>query len=343
VIDWDQALAAFRDHLAVERARSPRTVEAYLRDVGAFRETLAAKRGADRPLARLDAVDVRAHLASLFERNEASSMARKLSSLRAFFHFLEKRGVAEGNPARAVRAPKRKRPLPRALDVDDTFLLVEAPAHGARTRARRRLSGREQARAAALRLRDRALLEVLYGAGVRVSECVGLDVDDVDEASYGTIVLHVRRGKGGKDRIVPLGGKAAEALAAWRGARASLTADPRPLFVGATGRRLTARSVQRQVRRWTDAAGVTQPATPHALRHSFATHLLDGGVDLRTIQELLGHASLASTQIYTKVSLDHLTAVYDDAHPRARSPRAAPAGHPPSGGARNGGSDAPPR
>jgi integrase/recombinase XerC len=329
-VDWDQAIAGFRDHLAVEQARSPRTVEAYLRDVAAFRETLAARRGGARPLARLDAVDVRGHLATLFEQNEASSIARKLSSLRAFFRFLEKRGAVAGNPARAVRAPKRKRALPRALDVDDTFQLVEAPGRAAA--ARRRLSSDEQARAAVLRLRDRALLEVLYGAGVRVSECVGLDLDDVDAGSYGAIVLHIRHGKGGKDRIVPLGAKAAEALAAWRAARPSLTADPRALFVGVTGRRLTTRSVQRQVRRWVAVAGIDQAATPHALRHSFATHLLDGGVDLRTIQELLGHASLASTQIYTRVSLDHLMSVYDDAHPRARNegspdPETRPAPH----------------
>ena len=325
-MDWDDALAGFRDHLAIEQARSPRTVEAYLRDVAAFRETMAGRRGGARPPARLDAIDVRAHLASLFERNDAASIARKLSSLRAFFRFLEKRGVVAGNPARAVRAPKRKRALPRALDVDDTFRLVEAP--DAPPAARRRLSSDEQARAAALRLRDRALLEVLYGAGVRVSECVGLDVDDVDADRYGTVVLHVRRGKGGKDRIVPLGAKAADALGAWRRARATLTADPRPLFVGVTGGRLTARSVQRQVRRWVAAAGVSQPATPHALRHSFATHLLDGGVDLRTIQELLGHASLASTQIYTRVSLDHLMRVYDDAHPRARNESTPDDAHP---------------
>lgn len=313
-MDWDSALDAFRAHLAVERARSPRTVEAYLRDVRAFRATLAARKNADRPLDRLDATDVRGHLATLFGKNDAASIARKLSSIRAFLRFLEKRRVLAANPARAIRAPKRKRALPRALEVDDTERLVEAPHRPAPTR--RRLSADEERRAVALRARDRAILEVLYGAGLRVSECVALDLDDLDRDRYGTLVVHVRRGKGGKDRIVPLHAKAQEALDAWRRERGALARDPRALFVGATGTRLTTRSVQRQVRRWTAAAGVTQPATPHALRHSFATHLLDGGVDLRTIQELLGHASLSSTQIYTKVSLDHLMAVYDAAHPR---------------------------
>jgi integrase/recombinase XerC len=323
-MDWDAALAAFREHLAVERARSPRTVAAYLADVTALRATVEAKRGGGRPPGRLDAMDVRGHLAALFDVNDAASIARKLSSLRAFFRFLEKRGESSGNPARAVRGPKRRRPLPRALDVDDTFRLVEAPT-AAPTRAARTLSATEQDRAAILRLRDRALFEVIYGAGLRVSEAVGLDVDDLDPERYGTLVVHVRHAKGGKSRIVPLGAKAAEAVAAWRQARPALGGpDPRALFVNAGGTRLTARSVQRQVRRWTVASGVTQPATPHALRHSFATHLLDGGVDLRSIQELLGHASLSSTQVYTKVSLDHLMSVYDGAHPRAKRSRGTP-------------------
>ena len=317
-MDWDAALDGFSTHLAIELARSPRTVDAYLRDVRDFRATLAGKRGADRPLPRLDATDVRAHLATLHGKNDAASIARKLSSLRAFFRFLERRGVTEGNPARAIRAPKRKRALPRALGYDDTKAMIEAPQERPLAPARR-LGAREEARAAALRLRDRALLEVLYGAGLRVSECVGLDLDDLDADRYGTLVVHVRRGKGGKDRIVPLGARAAEALAAWRAARPAIARDPRALFVGATGGRLTTRSVQRQVQRWATAAGVTQPATPHALRHSFATDLLSGDVDLRTIQELLGHASLSSTQIYTRLSLEHLTRVYDDAHPRAKA------------------------
>jgi len=310
-VTWDEAIEEFRRHL--EGARSARTAEAYVRDVRAFRETLAARRGGERPLRKLDAMDVRAHLASLFAHNEASSIARKLSSLRGFCRFLEQRGVITGNPARAVRGPKRKRALPRALDVDDTFTLVEAPTAAA-SPAQRRLSQTEAARAAAFRLRDRAILEVLYGAGLRVSECVALDAADLDADRYGTLLVHVRRGKGGKARLVPLGGKAAEALAAWREVRPPGGAA---VFVSATGARLTTRSVQRLVRKWCTAGGVSAHATPHALRHSFATHLLDGEVDLRTIQELLGHASLASTQIYTKVSLDHLMKVYDAAHPGA--------------------------
>ena len=325
-VDWDSALDQFRAYLAVERAYSPRTVEVYLRDVTAFRATVAARRGGEVAPAALGTIEVRGHLATLHGGNDAATIARKLSSIRAFFRFLARRGAIDGNPARSIRAPKRKRALPRALDVDDTFRLVEAPQTTGRT-AHRRLSADEEARHQQLRLRDRALLEVLYGGGLRVSEGCGLDVSDLDRGAGGLLVL-VRRGKGGKSRSVPLGDKAAEAIDAWLPARRQLGDGP-ALFVNAAGRRLTPRSVQRLVQRWRAAGGVVPPATPHALRHSFATHLLDGGVDLRSIQELLGHASLASTQIYTKVSLDHLMAVYDAAHPRAR----AEAGQPPPEGA----------
>jgi integrase/recombinase XerC len=317
-MDWDAALAGFRDWLAVERAYSPRTVEQYLRDVGAFRAQLADGARRERRPDRLDATDVRRHLATLFGANQAATIGKKLSSIRAFFRFLARRGVIDGNPARAIRGPKKRRGLPRALDVDDAFRLVEAPTTVGRT-SHRRLGVAEEARHAALRLRDRALFEVLYGGGLRVSEVVGLDLGDLDADRYGTLLATIRRGKGGKSRAVPLGVPAAEALDAWLAARAGLARDPAALFVNKHGERLTARSVQREVQRWRVAAGVAAPATPHALRHSFATHLLDGGVDLRSIQELLGHASLSSTQIYTKVSLDHLTAVYDAAHPRAGS------------------------
>ena len=281
---WDAALDGFRTHLVVEKARSARTVEAYLRDVGAFRASTT------RAPAHVDVIDVRRHHADLFGANDPASIARKLSSLRAFFRFLERRGVIEANPAAGVRAPKRKRPLPRALDADEAKGLVEAPD----------------------KARDRALLEMLYGAGLRVSECVALDVDDLEPVpGREAMLVHVRRGKGGKSRVVPIGKQTIDAVTAL-GRRAG------PLFVNPRGRRLTVRTVQRIVKRY------HAMATPHSLRHTFATHLLDGGLDLRAIQELLGHASLSSTQIYTKVSLDHLTRVYDDAHPRAKTTPDAP-------------------
>ena len=315
-MDWDPAITAFERYLSIERAHSPRTTEVYLRDVRALRAHLCAKRGSDAPLARLSTLDVRGQLAALYGDNGAATIGRKLSSVRAFCRFLVKRGVLEGNPAAAVRGPKRKRGLPRALDVDDAFRLVEAPATTRRT-SHRALSPGEQVRHGLLRLRDVALLELLYGTGLRVSEACALDLGDIDRDRYGVPMLLVRHGKGDKSREVPVGGAADRALAAYLPARRQLAATGGALFVNKAGQRLTPRSVQRMVKRWTIAGGVHADATPHSLRHSFATHLLDEGVDLRAIQELLGHASLSSTQIYTKVSLDHLMKVYDAAHPRA--------------------------
>lgn len=318
-MDWDEATRGFRDYLAAERSYSPRTVRVYLTEVTAF----AAH--ARKPPARVDAIDVRRYLATLFGANDAGTIAKKLSSIRAFFRFLQRRQVVEANPAASIRGPKKKRVLPRALDVDDAMRLVEAPRGGPRATVRRRGAG-EEARAAALALRDAALFEVLYGAGLRVSEACALDHDDLDRDRYGSLTVTVRRGKGGKTRLVPLHDEAAAALAAWQAAR---TWAPGPaVFVNHLGTRLTARSVQRLTRAWAIASGVTAPATPHVFRHSFATHLLDGKVDLRSIQELLGHASLSSTQVYTKVSLDHLMEVYDQAHPRAQASAGEPARDP---------------
>jgi site-specific recombinase XerC len=223
---------------------------------------------------------------------------------------------SRATPPRRSAAPSASAGLPRALDVDDAFRLVEAPATTART-SHRALSAGEDARHALLRLRDVALLELLYGTGLRVSEVCALDLGDIDRGRFGVAMLLVRRGKGNKSRQVPIGGAADRAIVAYLPARTQLAATGSALFVNAAGQRLTPRSVQRMVKRWTIAGGVHGDATPHSLRHSFATHLLDEGVDLRAIQELLGHASLGSTQIYTKVSLDHLMKVYDAAHPRA--------------------------
>jgi len=319
-VDWDTALAAFRTYLEVERAYSPRTVEVYLRDVTALRTHLAEKKGKDVALGRLGAIEVRSQLAALFGVNGPATIKRKLSSVRALFRFLVKRGVLAGNPAAAIRGPKAPKGLPRALDVDDAIRLMTTPTETGRT-AHRKLSASEEARHALLRLRDAFLLELLYGTGLRVSEACGLDLTDIDRDRYGTPMVLVRHGKGNKSREVPLGQLADDALAVYLPARrqlASATGDAKALLVNANGTRLTPRSVQRMVKRWTIAGGIHARATPHGLRHSFATHLLDEGVDLRAIQELLGHASLSSTQIYTKVSLDHLMKVYDGAHPRAK-------------------------
>ena len=206
-MDWDAALAAFARYLEVERAYSPRTVAVYTRDVAALREHLRERRGKDAPLARLSAIDVRSQLAALYGDNGPATLSRKLSSVRAFCRFLVKRGVLAGNPAAAIRGPKKPKTLPRALDVDDAFRLVEAPTATGRI-AHRKLSPAEDARHALLRLRDQALLELLYGTGLRVSEACALDTTDVDRDRYGTPIVLVRHGKGNKSREVPLGGAA---------------------------------------------------------------------------------------------------------------------------------------
>lgn len=319
-MDWDAALGAFRTYLAIERNYSPRTVEVYLRDCTALRAHLHEKRGKDVALAKLSAIDVRSQLAALFGTNGPATIGRKLSSARALFRFLVKRGVIAGNPAAAIRGPKKGKPLPRALGKEDAELLVEAPGATGRT-SHRRLSVTEEARQKILRLRDTAMLEMLYGTGLRVSELCDIDLDDVDRARFVAPMLIVRHGKGGKSRQVPIGEQADAALTAYLEKRGQLGSS-KAVFLSAGGSRLTPRSVQRMVKQWTIAGGVHADATPHALRHSFATHLLDEGADLLSIQELLGHASLSSTQIYTKVSLQHLQEVYDDAHDKMAKARA---------------------
>ncbi len=319
-------ITAFAQHLDVERGYSKRTIAAYKRDLREFGRLYEARENKPPRVTRIDNFDVRAHLAELYDKNQASSISRKLSSLRTFFRFLLARGIVDSNPAASVRSPKRKKALPRALDVDDVSRLMDAPVPLSETASE----------SPALKLRDRAIFEVLYGAGLRISECCGLDMTDIDRDRYSgrqvkQVVMRIRHGKGNKERIVPLGSKAMEALEAYLVARPTLcdprtkTQDEAALFLNYRGGRLTPRSVQRHMGRYVVEAGVPD-ATPHGLRHSFATHLLDGGVDLRSIQEMLGHASLASTQVYTKVSLDHIMGVYDAAHPHAQkrqnSPRA---------------------
>lgn len=312
MVRWSTAVSEFERYLRIERSYSEHTIAAYLRDISELYDQLEERRGREPKPGDVDVLDVRAHLAALYERCDATSIARKLSALRSAFRFWVARGICTSNPARAVRSPKRKKALPKALDVDDTFRLVEEPCS-------------DDGEATALARRDRAILEVLYGAGLRVSECTRLDLDDVERDRYrGGAVLRVRHGKGNKSRLVPLGGKAMEAIDAYSALRPQLR-HPRTrnqhataLFLNYRGGRLSPRSVQRMVSQAVIRSGVAQ-ASPHSLRHSFATHLLDGGVDLRAIQELLGHASLAATQIYTKVSLDHLMSVYDGAHPHART------------------------
>ena len=287
-------LEGFLRYLAVERNASRHTLRAYRTDLERFR-SFAQTAGH----AEVDTVDtrlIRAYLAELYrERLDSVSVARHLSALRSWFRFLVRRGVVERNVARDVRSPRLPRKLVTFLPVDEVMPMVDG--HG--------LSSSSRAR-------DLAILELLYASGLRVSELVGLDVDAIDGEGMTVRVL----GKGSKERVVPFGQAAARALTAYRG---SHPADRGPLFVNLRGGRLTQRSVQNIVKRAARVAGIGRRISPHTLRHTFATHLLDGGADLRVVQDLLGHSRLSTTQRYTHVSSNQIMRVYDAAHPRARS------------------------
>lgn len=311
-----ELITSFVDSLAHERRFSAHTVRAYGRDLREFHGFIEQSSGRTALLSDLETGPVRGYLASLFGRNDPATIARKLSSLRSFSSFLVRRKIRRDDPVRLVSMPKRRQALPRFLDVDEAFRLVGGGAQR---------SGRGDG-AAAPALRDRAILELLYASGLRVAELCSLDVGDIEQQQR---LVRVRRGKGGRERIVPLGEAAAVALDSYLAARHRLRhprgwQEPAALFLNQRGGRLTSRSVRRIVSHGAREVAIPGGASPHVLRHSCATHLLDGGADLRSIQEVLGHASLRTTQRYTHVSLDRLMSVYDETHPRARvssSPR----------------------
>lgn len=299
----DDLLHRFYRHLDVERNLSVHTRKAYQRDLEEFVRSARSYLDLDEkdPFSpgQVDRLLLRRHLAELHRRNRKSTIARKLSALRTFFRFLVREGDLEASPGELVATPRQDKYLPRTLTVDETFGLLD------------RGGGDDL-----LALRDQAMFELLYSSGLRVGELTGLDVGDLDRASGLVRVL----GKGSKERIVPVGHKALEALQNYLDARLDPGMD-QPLFLNCRNGRLSPRSVQRLLKVRLLKSGVLRDASPHALRHSFATHLLDSGADLRAIQELLGHASLSTTQKYTQVSIEHLTSVYDQAHPRSRKKR----------------------
>jgi integrase/recombinase XerC len=312
----EAALAAFRQYLTSERRASEHTRRAYLHDVDELVAFARGKLGRDPAAAELDLMMCRAYLASLHGHNDAVTIGRKLSSLRAFFKLSVRRRLVPSSPVAALRAPKRAKRLPSFLGKEDVGRLLDG-------------RGPRPDRAPEALACERALLELIYGAGLRVSEACNLDVEDVERAG-GRGTVKVRQGKGRKDRVVPFGSKAGAALDAYLPVRGNLLAarrgpaggqghalDVHALFLGARGRRLDPRVVRRMLSCRGLATG-TPTISPHALRHSFATHLLGEGADLRSIQEMLGHASVRTTQRYAHVNIDHLMSVYDKAHPKAR-------------------------
>jgi integrase/recombinase XerC len=284
-------VAAFLEYLAVERAASPHTLRNYAIDLGEFAAFAGA---AGSSLLAADSRLVRAFVVRLHQRRLAkATIARRLASVRSCFRFLARRGVIERNPARQVRAPRLPRRLPSFLPKDESKDLLDRPRQ-----------------ASLADWRDHALLELLYATGIRVAECCGLDGEDVDERAGTVRVL----GKGDRERVVPVGEAALAALGEYLSRRGRATG---PLFTNRRGGRLTTRSVQRIVGRHARLSGLTRRVTPHTLRHTFATHMLGEGADLRLIQEILGHRRLSTTQRYTHVSPEQLMKVYDAAHPRA--------------------------
>ncbi len=298
----DPWIRAFLDHLRYERNASPHTVRNYARDVSGFGRWLAERRGLEGPdlWRAVEPADVRAFLAARHRRWARTTLGRALSALRTFFRFLVREGHLDRNPAGAVAAPKAPRRLPGVLSVDEVFRVLDAAAEPGLRGAR-----------------DRAILELLYGTGMRVGELVALDGRDV---RVGARTVRVR-GKGRVERELPLPEAAARALErylACREAEGCPLEPAGPVFPNARGGRLSDRSVRRILDRWIERAALARRVHPHMLRHSFATHLLAGGADLRAIQELLGHRSLSTTQKYTHVGIERLMEVYDRAHPRAR-------------------------
>jgi integrase/recombinase XerD len=299
------AARGYLDHLAVERGLAANSLASYRRDLRRYL-TFTADRGVDGP-ETVDAGLVTDFLVALREGSpdhrplSAASAARTLVAVRGFHRFVVREGLTTTDPAATVKPPQPPKRLPKAISVTQVEALLEAAGSGE----------------SAAGLRDRALLELLYGTGARISEAVGLDVDDIDLVDQ-TVLL---RGKGGKERIVPLGRFARAAVQAYlvRG-RPDLVAAGRgtaAVFLNLRGGRLSRQSAWSVLREAAGRAGLTVAVSPHTLRHSFATHLLDGGADVRVVQELLGHASVATTQIYTLVTVDRLREVFAAAHPRA--------------------------
>jgi integrase/recombinase XerC len=305
-------VARFLQFLAVERNASAYTVKSYREDLSALTDYLAETAGGQPPSpGDVTVLDLRGYVAALHESGYAkTTIARHLASMRSFFRFGQREGWAKTNPAKPLRNPRKGRSLPHFLSADDLNRLFGAPSSDH-----------------PMGLRDRAILETMYSAGLRVSELVGLDDADVDR---GAEVLRVR-GKGRRERLAPIGSYALAALQSWLAVRKLAEIQEKrthkrlptpfttaPVFVNKYGRRLTTRSVARMLEKYLRLTGLDRRTTPHSLRHSFATHLLDRGADIRSVQELLGHKSLVTTQIYTHVSTSVLREVYERAHPRSK-------------------------
>ncbi len=289
---------AFNTYLSVEKGASGNTIDAYLSDLQQFSEFLKDMR----PVQSLESagmLEIRSFIAALLKTDKKSSVGRKLAALKTFYKFLLREHIIEMNPAELIAIPKKDKLLPEFLNVDEAFSIIEQPEGDT-----------------FLSLRDRTMLELFYASGLRVSELVGLDIENIDiNIGYVRVI-----GKGRKERVVPVNKKAVEVIVRYLKERIGFLqgkSETEALFVNKYGKRLTRRAVGMIVRKYMLKSGINKHISPHSLRHTFATHLLDAGADLRFIQELLGHSSISTTQVYTHTSMDRLMKVYDDAHPRA--------------------------
>ena len=300
----NELLDHYLDFLFASQGASPHTLRAYETDIREFMQACSNGEQVPFDVSRIDRNHVRPYLTEIHSRNAPSTVARKLSTLRSFYRFLTQRGVVDKNPVEGIRSPKLPKDLPPMLSVDHMFVLLDAPDP-----------------TTALGARDKAILEMLYGCGLRVSELTSLNLTSIDFLQKWVRVV----GKGSKERVIPVGRQALSAVRNWLNLRQDCRKNralPKPsdepaLFLNRFGGRLTPRSVARLLDKHIMKVATLLSVSPHALRHSFATHLLDSGADLRHIQELLGHVSLSTTQRYTHMSPDHLMAVYDKAHPKA--------------------------
>ena len=315
----DAMVRQFVQHLEAEKNASRHTVAGYLIDLGQFASIAwGAEARPPHPWSECDRFAARRFLVH-FQKQGASpaTTGRKCSSLRSFYRVLVREDLVPSNPFTGVALPRRDRRLPQVLSVEEVGRLLDAPARSAADAMRRAGTPAKRLWVEYAAARDAAILELLYSTGMRVAECAGLRESMIDVLSGVARVA----GKGKKERLCPLGGPALRALRAAMEKRALIGCAARgrdaPLFAGRTGGRLTPRSIERMMKKHLAAAGLNPDLSPHALRHSFATHLLDAGADLRSVQELLGHASLSTTQLYTHVSIERMKKVYEQAHPRA--------------------------
>ncbi|OGX33545.1 MAG: tyrosine recombinase XerC [Omnitrophica WOR_2 bacterium RIFCSPLOWO2_02_FULL_50_19] len=288
----DRYIEKFIRYLEIERNASKHTLINYSVDLKSLSEFLK-----EEPIEKIDYISLRRYLAHIKEQNLSKvSIARKIASIRSFFKFLFREGIIKNNPASSLSTPKRDKHLPKFLDEKEIVILLESPDLESEAG-----------------LRDRAILETLYSTGIRVSELVGLNMDHIDQIG-GIIKVY---GKGKKERIVPIGERALQAIRDYLKMRRSVAKEAKALFFNKSGGRLTDRSIRRIINKYITKASIQQKISPHTLRHSFATHMLDHGADLRSVQELLGHANLSSTQIYTHITTERLKSAYQKSHPRA--------------------------